>query len=98
MCVHPCAQCMCVGHSFNPPEVCNSALAIIFYLHQAPVSVRGENVGPFQVYFVHAHSPANASSLLDPKEYDISHSPDLPFMFFDQIVSCLPQLLLLLWY
>lgn len=74
--------CMCVcvsGYSFNALAVCNSAFAITFYLHQAPMSARSEKVGPFQVYLVHAHSPANASGLLDVQEYDMSEHFKAPY-------------------
>ena len=59
VCVHACVHtCVCVlGHSFNPPAVCNSALAIIFYLHQAPMSVRGKKCRAFSGVFCACTQP-----------------------------------------
>ena len=81
VCVFVCV-CMCVcvlGYSFNALAVYNSAFAITFYLYQAPMSARCEKVGPFQVYLVHAHSPANSSGLLDFQEYDMSEHFKAPY-------------------
>ena len=44
-------------------------LSLNFLLHRASRSVRGERLGPSQVFSENVHIPAHVSGLLDSQEY-----------------------------
>lgn len=74
-------------------------LSLNFLLHRASRSVRGESLGPSQVFSENAHIPAHVSGLLDSQEYaKVFQSPlwtahALTFPLRLSLAPCLPQLL-----
>lgn len=61
-------MCVCLGTTSHSAKQ-YTTLSYSLHFHRASMSVRGEYVGPSQVFPEHMHSPRHACGLLDSQEY-----------------------------